>query len=236
MPAEQITNELSEQNYVSISKVIPMLRCFWLTIVSKSCVTSIGRDLRAALQSNFSKRFGSIEKEKVMAMATVLDPRYKKMHFENPIAFSEILRRLNNELSAANNEFETNRATPTTTESDTNNIWDIHDKMLNNCLSNIEDSIDGISCSIRQYLQLPMESRYADPIVYWEDNKKCYAKLHEIALKYLTTVATSVPSERLFSKAGDTVWQKRNRLDPKRLEKLVIMSNLSVDEWNNLKY
>jgi len=44
-----------------------------------------------------------------------------------------------------------------------------------------------------------------------------------MAKRYLGVVATSVPSEQLFSTAGNVVTAKRSALDPKNVEKLVFL-------------
>ena len=44
-----------------------------------------------------------------------------------------------------------------------------------------------------------------------------------MAKKYLGIVATSVPSERLFSMAGNVVTAKRCALEPENVEKLVFL-------------
>jgi len=58
-----------------------------------------------------------------------------------------------------------------------------------------------------------------------------YPNLYEIARQKMSIVATSVPSERLFSKTGNIISKKRNRLTEKRLSKLVFMSSLSEEDW-----
>jgi len=40
-----------------------------------------------------------------------------------------------------------------------------------------------------------------------------------------------VPAERLFSKAGATVSQDRNRLLSNRLEKLLFLADCKKEEW-----
>jgi hypothetical protein len=50
-------------------------------------------------------------------------------------------------------------------------------------------------------------------------------KLKPIALKYLSTPATTVPCERLFSLAGSVISRKRASLKPCNVEKLVCMTS-----------
>ncbi|KYN07565.1 Zinc finger BED domain-containing protein 1, partial [Cyphomyrmex costatus] len=69
-----------------------------------------------------------------------------------------------------------------------------------------------------------------DPIDYW-CNKSIYPSLTLIAKKYLLIVATSVPSERIFLKAGNIVTENRNRLSPKHLQEILFLNSLSFDEW-----
>ena len=47
--------------------------------------------------------------------------------------------------------------------------------------------------------------------------------LPRMARRYLGVVATSVPSERLFSTAGNVVTAKRCALEPENVEKLVFL-------------
>ena len=53
---------------------------------------------------------------------------------------------------------------------------------------------------------------------WWAENRVCFKPLADLAMKYLSSPPTSVPSERLFSGAGDIYDEKRNRLAPERAE------------------
>ena len=45
--------------------------------------------------------------------------------------------------------------------------------------------------------------RHQNPLKWWEDHDKHYTLLSVLAQKYLSIPGTSMPSERLFSKAGE---------------------------------
>lgn len=75
-PFEFVTRESSGQNYVTISKIIPMINCLisQLTKFSSSieCVTQ----LQTKLLAECKKRFGLIEFNTLAALATISDPRF----------------------------------------------------------------------------------------------------------------------------------------------------------------
>jgi len=58
-----------------------------------------------------------------------------------------------------------------------------------------------------------------------------YPTLSIIARKYLAVVGTSVPSERLFLRAGNILTDSRNRLSPNHLQELLFLNSLSVKDW-----
>ena len=53
-----------------------------------------------------------------------------------------------------------------------------------------------------RYLNLPDLNPEKDPLSWWKDEVKHFPMLARLARKYLYACATSVPSERVFSKAG----------------------------------
>lgn len=77
---------------------------------------------------------------------------------------------------------------------------------------------------VQRYLSEPNISRLEKPLEYWERQKFLYENLYRLALAFLCTPASSVPCERVFSKAGEVVSKKRNRLKPKTVEKLLFLN------------
>jgi len=72
-------------------------------------------------------------------------------------------------------------------------------------------------------LQQPLLPPTSNPLVWWKTNAEKFSSLVPVALKYLSIPGTSVCSERMFSKAGQVVTARRQRLSPQSVEKLVFL-------------
>ena len=65
-----------------------------------------------------------------------------------------------------------------------------------------------------------------NPIAFWSQNKENYPALFYCFEYIFSIMASSVPSESLFSEAGDQVTDKRNRLDPDKVNKMMVVEDL----------
>ena len=79
---------------------------------------------------------------------------------------------------------------------------------------------------MKKYLALPRIERQDDPIKWWfEVGKAQFPMLFQGAQKYLCMTATSVPSERVFSRAGNVLTNKRASLGTQLVNELVTLSH-----------
>ncbi|KAG8233111.1 hypothetical protein J437_LFUL012537 [Ladona fulva] len=78
-----------------------------------------------------------------------------------------------------------------------------------------------------KYIEEPLISRKENPLVLWEARKK-YPRLSTLAQKHLAVVATSVPSERVFSKAGQIISERRSRLKSSTAQKLIYFTKMKA--------
>lgn len=83
-PVEQVTKELCGEKYVTISIMIPMIYCLKRKIESLRTRLQMptARTLIDRLQFQITKRFGSITANRIIAVSTILDPRFKRLHFQ----------------------------------------------------------------------------------------------------------------------------------------------------------
>ncbi|EZA50770.1 hypothetical protein X777_10820 [Ooceraea biroi] len=83
--------------------------------------------------------------------------------------------------------------------------------------------------NLRYYLHQEVIKMKVNPIAFW--NHYPQSTLSKIAKRYLTVIATSVPSERLFSRAGNIMVDSRNKLSTLHLQQLLFLNSLSLEKW-----
>ena len=89
-PFLDATEQISGEKYVSISMIIPLTR-----LLLRSCThAQSSLPLRQNLIQELNRRFCRVEQRYTMAVATLLDPRFKKLGFANASAVDQAIRRL----------------------------------------------------------------------------------------------------------------------------------------------
>lgn len=84
-PIEAMTSELSGEKYVTLSIIVPLIRGVQHAVENAQPVTPTGKILQTNLQDILLKRLGYVETSKICAKATLLDPRLKKLGFDQII-------------------------------------------------------------------------------------------------------------------------------------------------------
>lgn len=237
-PFKSATTLICGENYVTASKVIPLVQMIKSKLQSFAPSTEEGHHIKKILLEEFTKRFKDIEEVTLAAISTILDPRFKKIYFENKIACSRAINKISiaiNKIALKNRELKHSVETSNILECSTNkntDFWTFHDQVVNN-LNNTKNSIDldsnQMAEDLKYYLHQNLIKKTECPINYWKNLSD--SPLSQIAMRYLTVIATSVPSERLFSKAGRIMSESRNRIKGKHLQALLFLSSLGFDDW-----
>lgn len=235
-PLEKLTTEFSSQKYVSVSKIIPMIRCVKESLKNFNPQLEIGISLKESLVQEIHKRFGKIEQNHILAIATLLDPRFKTIHFSDPVLCAKTISNIRKEISlisdnSAFDEESLETRTSASTESTTEvfDLWGYHRDLVSKKAKMSSGLVQQDELSL--YLSLPLTDLKRDPLQFWQDMKNTFPNLFKLSQHYLSILATSVPAERLFSKAGATKSKTRNRLSGKRLSKVLFLNSLEREDW-----
>lgn len=193
------------------------------TVASEKIVEMVN-----ALSASMERKFHRMEYNSVFAESAMLDPRFKKLAFNDNKAADEAVQKLTSEAARCgpNNEALPSGRQEMVEDGDepqTPSIWRLFDERASGDTSRRNPTADAIM-EIRSYLEEPHIHRTADPLSWWESKASIYPRLTSIMRRKLCIVATSVPSERIFSKTGQIVTERRNRISSSKLRHLVFLN------------
>lgn len=239
-PFQIMTAELlSGEKYPTLSVVIPLIRGLQHNLRNLKTKTDIGDVFRNMLMGIVSRRLGILESNKIVAKATFLDPRFKKTAFDLLENASNAQKWVSGELkmiisknTEMKNEMNTTVSTTAHSSNSTNDatksLWEHFDNKVVQVKTTLSPNITS-ALMIRQYLDMPLLDRRKNPLEFWKQHKHTLPDLYKMQLKYLCIPATSVPSERVFSKTGLMTNDHRNKLSPKILDYIIFLnSNLNL--------
>ena len=219
-PFEATTKEISAEKHVSISKVIPLAKSLQhLT----GAITKEDTPLVSNLSYQMRRHFTNIESARVLVMSTLLDPWMKKLAFSDSAAVRQAKQWVVQEMSrhVQTNDSNEDRQPSNTTEAA--GLWDLFDSVVKQSTSQ-GASTSNVTLEARKYFKEPVLARLQDPLLWWKENEQYYELIAKIAKKYRCIPGTSVPAERVFSKAGELVSIRRNRLKPKNVNMFLFLN------------
>ena len=228
-----MTTEISAEKYVTLSKeviFIKTLNKFVLNFIHNNTLPEKINSMAIMLKNELFSRFGKIEENMLISQATLLDPRFKKFAFSNENNCNNAVNFLKAKAQSIIIESDepTSKQIAATTSSSTVNsnsaLWKEFDETVVNLIGGSNSSVAGI-IEVDKYLNEPLISRTENPLVWWAERKKVYPRLYELVKRRLCITATSVPCERIFSKAGQVVSEKRSRLTTSKISQILFLNH-----------
>jgi hypothetical protein len=111
-------------------------------------------------------------------------------------------------------------------------IWAVFDGYVLSTKRCIQDYGEAVRMQLMEYLRAPPIPRDSSPFQWLRQTSSQqeppFPLVTRLARMMLSIPATSVSSERLFSKAGDVITKKRNRLSLKNAENIVFLLDNAV--------
>lgn len=241
-PLETMTEEMSGEKYPTMSMVIPLLRSLEHAIKNTATETAVGFALKNKLLEVISRRFSGWETNKTAAKATFLDPRFMKSSYgldENAerLVIEELeylIKKEKAKYQSENVEQEEDDTQPSEDHSGPNKkkeearkkLWKWVDSRVDQKKNKRSSSVVASTALIvRHYLELPEPDRWKNPLPFCSKYKTVLPEIYQLQKKYLCLPATSVPSERLFSKAGQVANDRRNRLKSENINNILFLNS-----------
>ncbi|KAK3869085.1 hypothetical protein Pcinc_025587 [Petrolisthes cinctipes] len=180
------------------------------------------REMINTLMAELSKRFGGIEQVNVLAEAALLDPRFKKHADDAQTRVVGLVAAVSRGArppppttpsSASTEEGEDDP--PSNPPKDTVPlVWADFEELVTSLRPGIQNPVIEATLEVKGFLSEQLIPRTADPLEWWKSRSLVFKNTCAVMKTRLCVVATSVPSERIFSKTGQIITDKRNRLSP----------------------
>ncbi len=235
-PLEYLTRILCGDTYASASMVIPSLKMVIGELEILPTKTDEVYAFKQHLITSLSTRFAACETDERLSAATILDPRFKLAGFGSAVHTATAKDRLLNELrvSILNDTVQPERTATiqvvTTQVATKKRKFDVF-ASLESDVSTREASASSTSASISDelegYLAYRRHGQDENVFAYWYGMKGQFPTVYRLACKYLIIPATSAPSERIFSVAGNVITQHRCRLTSEHINQIVFLFTMT---------
>lgn len=229
----EVTTETSAEKYVTLSKEIIFIKTLNKFVSSFINITTLPAEIHSmaqVLKDELFSRFGKIEENQLITQATLLDPRFKKYAFSSESNCNnavEFLKAKAQSILLQSDEPSNQQITSTTSTINSSSgsaLWKEFDETVVNLIGGSSSSVACI-IEVDKYLNEPLISRAENPLVWWVERKKVYPRLYTLVKRRLCIMATSVPCERIFSKAGQVVSEKRSRLSTSKISQILFLNH-----------
>lgn len=228
---------LFSHSYVTGSKAIVIARGLQRIVAHRQRTQGdhgTTRELVSCLLTELEKRFGQIERVRVLSEATLLDPRFKKPAFVSDRCAEEAVTRVVHVMTQAatpalateeDMEEDIPAVRPRTqSESVLPQVWADFEERVKGLRPRSQNPQTEAMLEMKGFLAEPLVPLMADPLDWWRMRAPVYKNLSTIMKRRLCIVATSVPSERVFSKTGQIITNRRSSLSASKVRELVFLN------------
>ncbi|XP_030760542.1 zinc finger BED domain-containing protein 1-like [Sitophilus oryzae] len=239
-PLESTTVFMSAEKQVTLSSVIIItngLKELYKELEKKCQFSLLGKSILQSILSGIENRFKNMEINDTLLLSTFLDPRFKHVGFSTESATEKAKTLATNALTALINKKTDELLPPLTSTADPEvqasreqvpneeqfSIWRSFDKKALGFVP-VQSKQSRAQLEIQRYLEEPLLSRSVNPLEWWKINTYNYPYLSELVTVKFGTVATSVPCERMFSKSGQIISDRRNRISSNKVKQIMFVN------------
>ena len=222
-PLAQVTEVLGAANSPTGSSVFVLLSNLVSNILKEiqtdsNVVKEMKSKIRAGLQKRFKIDENGLPREEVLKspliLACIFDPRYKALLGRDILSPDQLSVVHKEVLSLMQNITPQSNVTAPSPKK-----LKISDIIKGDCLDLQKGYVIPKEKELKEYLEEPI--RVACPLQWWQQCESKFPRVSKLARQFLPVQATSIPSERTFSTAGQTVAKLRSALEPDTVDKII---------------
>lgn len=238
-PFEEMTASMSGEKYVTGSNVIVVTRILQHSlehcVVEESDYMDSIKRFMCTLKNNFKTRLGNVEKSGTFSLCTFLDPRYKMGAFtDSSEAETTKQRVLGHVQEMIARKQQPPPALSSSVPQSSGSAWNIFDTFMATENRQQGTPLSKAIKEVQMYIdddilpRIDEEGNFTNPQAWWYEHRHLYPHLAEIYRTNCNVVATSVPCERMFSKTGQIISDRRASLKTEKVRQLMFL-NVNLD-------
>lgn len=217
-PLKSVCDDLCSADYLSASKVIPLVQCLLASLAETWPETPAGVATKEMIVDQISEHYAGMEENEVYAVATLLDPRFKKSYFKNAAAKESATEKLKQMVSAGSEPPALPSPTEGDGDGDAEGIWRFHSTF-------VADQPKATLNPLTMFLSTKTaDLKNTDPLKYF---MYAHVDFRPTAERLFVSQATSVPAKRVFSETGCTLNSHWTSLPSTELRKLMLLSSVT---------
>nr|XP_054592253.1 E3 SUMO-protein ligase ZBED1-like [Nothobranchius furzeri] len=227
-PLQDFTDALSGESYVSVSCIKPVLHLFKTSLLlPEEEDLELTKTIKANIMRYLESKYCDLEKEELLDMASLLDPRFRTTYIDAS-KLEVVKKRAVSEISALCNS-TTEEAGPSAVQENTPpkkkmTLGAFFKKSAPSTTLHPQSEKTKIETELATYLLIPDTEPDTDPLEWWKLHQPNFPRLSLLAKKYISVPATSAPSERVFSVGGGIVTCNRACLKPDVVDRLIFLA------------
>ena len=227
-PFQIATEVMSGDKYPTVSIVKPLLyKLCENTLSLNDSDSSTVKAVKQSIKKDLQSRYTGAAIQRLLNVSTYLDPRYKELPFLAEVVKRQMKDDVEDELLAMetteDSQLTQDQAPPSKRPKQSSGAVS---KLLGD-LFEVSASAPLYSEAVTKEMELYKTEQLleldSDPLQWWHERMSIYPIMCKLAQKTFSFVATSVPSERLFSSAGNVITEKRSCLTPEHADQLIFL-------------
>lgn len=236
-PMEEVTKIISGQKYVTLSSVIILtkgLESMFLEMLDENLLLPIQNLVREILKG-ITDRLGNLENSKTLLISTFLDPRFKNVGYsEEGVADRTkqwvenlVVGKINESVTVRENQASASTSTTSSSSQsvESPSVWGHFTKKASlSSKSTVSSSRSRAIIEVQRYLEEDLLDKNEDPLEWWRYHSYNYPYLSKVVIEKFGTVATSVPCERVFSKSGQLISERRSRISSNKVKQIMFLN------------
>ena len=228
-PFVRITELMGAETWVTISAVRPLLhKLLQKHLPELPSDARLKKEIKKSIREKLEDSYTNAHAFSIINKSCFLNPRFKDLRFLPQEDRDAIVQEIEEEIIALDDSICLDSEEPSTKKPRKDSLMDILCDVIGDdadqCGEHLPVSItDMAHREVLKYIACETEHT-EDPLIWWKINGKRFCHLAKLARKYLCIPATSVPSERAFSAAGQIVNQRRACLLPENVNILVFLA------------